>query len=177
MQNMIAMDRLAFCEQFVREHHPGMMVDDQRTLVPLGAPAYRRDGAGNMHSDWWLRTDDSMCALGCVWLAHLFDRRKMYDHAWVIGRSDQEPWALVSEPYDHIEPDTIEQLRRELEKIGVELIQYPTEQSTHCPGRTLPLVANVVDIHSLMGAVARQIVASCGPSENVRTMSEPAVAP
>jgi hypothetical protein len=33
----------------------------------------------------------------------------MLDHNWLIGRSVQEPWALVSEPYDHITPETIEQ--------------------------------------------------------------------
>jgi hypothetical protein len=36
---------------------------------------------------------------------------------------------------------TIAKLRCELEQIGVELIQYPTEQSTHAPGHALMLVA------------------------------------
>jgi hypothetical protein len=54
-------------------------------------------------------------------------------------------------------------LRCELDQIEVELIQYPTEQATHDPGGTLPLVANVVSIHTLVGAVARLIVAECPP--------------
>jgi hypothetical protein len=166
-------DRLLnFCARFVREHHSGLMVEDQRTLIPLSEPAYGRDGFGNMNRDWWLNTNSSMGALGGVWIAHLFDRHGLYDHAWVIGRSDQEPWAVVSEPYDHVKQENIEQLRRELKKIGVELIQYPTEQSTHAPGRTLPLVANIVDIHKLMGAVARQIVTACDPMARARQLRQ-----
>jgi hypothetical protein len=43
----------------------------------------------------------------------------MLDHDWFIGRSDQEPWALVSEPYaPPATPDKIEALRRELAAIG-----------------------------------------------------------
>ena len=134
-----------------------------RPLKPLDGPHYLRDGNGNMAADWWLQTDDSISALGLIWLAHLFDRHGMYDHAWMIGRSDQEAWALISEPYSHIKPETIEELRRELERIGVDLIQYPSEQSTHAPGRALMLVANIVGIHTLCGAVARLIVAACPP--------------
>ena len=159
--------RQEFCKHFVREHHPGMAdahkIKGAHPLKPLGGPAYLRDGGGNMATDWWLQTNDSISALGFVWLAHLFDRHGMFDHAWMIGRSDQEAWALVSEPYSHIKPETVEKLRRELEAIGVALIQYPSEQSTHAPGHALMLVANVTDIHSLVGAVARVIVGACPP--------------
>jgi hypothetical protein len=86
----------------------------------------------------------------------------MLDHDWFIGRSDQEPWTLVSEPYaPPATPENIEALRRELAEIGVELLEYPKEQSTHASGHSLPLVANVVDHYRLMGAVARLIVADC----------------
>jgi hypothetical protein len=55
-------------------------------------------------------------------------------------------------------------LRRDLEKVGAELIEYPPEQSTHAPGRnTAVLVANVTGIHTLCGAVARLIAADCPP--------------
>jgi hypothetical protein len=76
-------------------------VKGARPLVPLNGPAYIRDGNGDMAADWWLQTNDSIFALCFVWLAHLFDRRGLFDHAWMIGRSDQEPWALISEPYGH----------------------------------------------------------------------------
>jgi hypothetical protein len=159
--------RKKFCQRFVREHHPGMTdahkIKGAHPLKPLDGPNYVRDGNDNMTPDWWLQTDDSMNALGFVWIAHLFGRRGMYDHAWMIGRSDQEPWALVSEPYSHIKPETIEQLRRELKEVGVELIEYPSEQSTHAPGHALMLVANMTGIRTLMGAVARLIVAACPP--------------
>src|SRR5262249_19423844 len=92
--------RRDFCERFVREHHPGMAdasrIKGARPLVPL-SPA-RRIRCGGL-SYWWLETDESMSALGGTWVAHLFDRHKMLDHEWFIGRDDQEPWALVSEPY------------------------------------------------------------------------------
>jgi hypothetical protein len=83
------------CENFVREHHPGM-ADGARIkgacpLLPL-RPA-RRIHSG---TDWWLQTDESMAALGGTYLAHLFDCREMLDHDWFIARSDQEPWALSS---------------------------------------------------------------------------------
>jgi hypothetical protein len=52
-------------------------------------------------------------------------------------------------------------LRRELAEIGVELLEYPKEHSTHAPGHSLPLVANVVDHRRLMAAVAGTIVADC----------------
>ena len=136
--------RRELCDRFVREHHPGMVdahkIKGARPPLPVDGPAYLRDGGGNTSADWWLQTDDTISALGLVWLAHLFDRHRMYDHAWMIGRSDQEAWALVSEPYSHIKPETIEKLRRELERIGVDLIQYPSEQSTHAPGHLLMLV-------------------------------------
>jgi hypothetical protein len=109
-----------------------------------------------------LETDESMSALGGTYIAHLFDRYKMLDHDWFIGRSDQEPWALVSEPYaPPATPEKIETLRCELAKIGVELLEYPKAQSTHAPGHSLPLVANVVDHRKLIGAVARLIAADC----------------
>ena len=119
-----------------------------------------------MAADWWLQTDDSISALGFVWLAHLFDRHRLYDHAWRIGRRDQEPWALISEPYiPPAVPGAVKALRRELEEVGVELIEYPSEQSTHNPGGNIAvLVANVTGIHTLMGAVARLIAADCPPS-------------
>jgi hypothetical protein len=105
--------RREFCENFVREHHPGMAdvttrFKEAHPLVPLG-PARRIHCNG--HYDWWLETDESMSALGGTWLAHLFDRHRMLDHDWFIGRSDQEPWALVSEPYaPPATPDKIEAL-------------------------------------------------------------------
>jgi hypothetical protein len=86
--------RAEFCERFVREHHPGMAdahkIKGARPLVPLNGPRYLRDGNDDMAEDWWLQTVDSISALGFVWLAHLLDRHKMYDHAWTIGRSAQE---------------------------------------------------------------------------------------
>ena len=77
-----------------------------------------------------------------------------------------EPWALISEPYSHVTAAAIVKLRCELEQIGVELIQYPSEQSTHAPGHALMLVANVTSIHTLVGAVARLIVAGCPPIDD-----------
>jgi hypothetical protein len=130
-----------------------------RPLRPLSA-ARRIHIAGPSH--WWLETDESMSALGGTYIAHLFDRHGMLDHDWFIGRDDQEPWALVSEPYaPPATPEKIEVLRRELEDIGVELLEYPKAQSTHAPGHSLPLVANIVDHRRLMGAVARVIAADC----------------
>jgi len=131
-----------------------------RPLVPL-------DGARRIHRGgpfyWWLETDESMAALSGTYIAHLFDRHEMLDHDWFVGRDDQEPWALVSEPYaPPATPEKIEALRRELAEIGVELLEYPKQQSTHAPGRTLPLVANTVDHIRLMRAVARLIVTDCG---------------
>lgn len=112
--------RHGFCKRFVREHHPGMAdahkIKGARPLKPFDGPRYLRDGNGDMAVDWWLQTDDSVSALGLVWLAHLFGRQKLYDHAWMIGRSDQEAWALVSEPYSHVTAATIAKLRRELER-------------------------------------------------------------
>lgn len=161
--------RREFCQRFVAEHHPGMVdahkIKGAHPLKPLDGPAYLRDGGGNMAADWWLQTDDSISALGFVWLAHLFDRRGMFDHAWMIGRSDQEAWALVSEPFSHVKASTIAELRSELEEVGVELLEYPSEQSTHAPGHALMLVANVLSIHSLSRAVAKVIVASGEPPQ------------
>jgi hypothetical protein len=95
--------RREFCERFVAEHHPGMVdahkIKGARPLLPLDGPRYLRDGPGDMAEDWWLQTDDSISAVGIVWLAHLFGRHRLYGHASMIGRSDQESWALVSEPY------------------------------------------------------------------------------
>jgi hypothetical protein len=121
--------RHEFCTRFVREHHPGMAntsaIKGAHPLVPLDGPAYLRHGGGNLAADWWLQTDDSMGALGFVWLAHLFDREQLFDHAWMIGRRDQEPWALVSEPYvPPAVPGAIAALRREVEKVGTELLEY-----------------------------------------------------
>src|SRR5262245_52774644 len=151
--------RREFCERFVRERHPGMakVPKGARPLVPLD-PARRFHD--NDHFYWWLETNESMSALGGTWIAHLFDRHGMLDHEWFIGRSDQEPWALVSEPYGAT-AEKIKALRHELAEIGVELLEYPKEQSTHAPGHSLPLVANVVEHIRLMGAVARLIVADC----------------
>jgi hypothetical protein len=122
--------RNEFCKRFVRKHHLGMADDSRikgaRALVPLSAA--RRI---NYETDWWLQTDESMSALGGTFIAHLFDRHDMLDHDWFIGRDDQEPWALVSEPYaPPATPEKIEALRRELKEIGVELLEYPKEQST-----------------------------------------------
>jgi hypothetical protein len=152
--------RREFCDHFVREH-PGMAdaakIKGAHPLVPLG-PARRIQHI----LDWWLQTDESMSALGGTYVAHLFDRHEMLDHDWFIGRSEQEPWALVSEPYTPpATPEKIEALRRELAAIGVALLEYPKTESTHAPGHALPLVANVVDHRRLMGAVARLIVADC----------------
>jgi hypothetical protein len=150
--------RHEFCSRFVCEHHPGMF-KGARPLVPLG-PARRFHR--NDHYYWWLETDESMSALGGTYIAHLFDRQGMLDHDWFIGRDDQEPWALVSEPY--APPATLEKiktLRHELAEIGVELLEYPKAQSTHAPGHSLPLVANIIDHRRLMGAVARLITADC----------------
>jgi hypothetical protein len=52
--------RRAFCDAFVREHHPDMIADklpkakDVYPLVPLGGPevSYHRITGG----DWWLQT-------------------------------------------------------------------------------------------------------------------------
>ena len=145
-----------FCARFVREHYP---TDPARIrgARPLDGPAYLRDGNGNMAADWWLHTDDSLSALGFVWLAHLFDREGLFNDAWMIGRSDQEAWALVSEPYvSRALPGALEGLRRELEQVGTDLLQYPAVQPTI-------LVADVVSIHALVGAVARLIAADCPP--------------
>jgi hypothetical protein len=153
--------RREFCERFVREHHPGMADASKgaRPLVPLEAARRIYDGPPFR---WWLETDESMFALGGTWIAHLFNRHNMLDHDWFIGRDDQEPWALISEPYaPPATAEKLETLRHELTAIGVELLVYPKEQSTHAPGHALPLVANVVDHHRLMGAVARLIVADC----------------
>ena len=50
---------------------------------------------------------------------HLFNRHKLFDHAWLIGRNDQEPWALISEPYvPPAIPDAIETLRQEFHRMG-----------------------------------------------------------
>jgi hypothetical protein len=151
--------RCEFCSRFVREHHRGMADPPKgaHPLVPLD-PARRFHDNDSYY--WWLETDESMSALGGTWIAHLFDRHGMLDHDWFIGRSDQEPWALVSEPYGTT-PEKIAALRRELAEIGVELLEYPKQQSTHAPGHSLPLVANVVDHRRLMGAVARLIAADC----------------
>jgi hypothetical protein len=107
--------RRKFCERFVCEHHPGMAnaarIKGALPLVPLGPARRFHDGA---HYYWWLETDESMSALGSTYVAHLFDRYGMLDHDWFIGRSDQEPWALVSEPYaPPATPEKIEALRRE----------------------------------------------------------------
>jgi len=92
--------RREFCSHFVREHHPGMAdaakIKSARPLVPLD-PARRFHDDDHYH--WWLETNESISALGGTWIAHLFDRHGVLDHEWFIGRSDQEPWALVSEPY------------------------------------------------------------------------------
>src|SRR5262245_43176020 len=145
---MTSAARCEFCSRFVGERHPGM-ADASHSLVPLG-PARRFHD--NDHFYWWLETNESMSALGCTYIAHLFDRHEMLDHDWFIGRDDQEPWALVSEPYTPpATPEKIETLRRELAKIGVELLEYPKRQSTHAPGHALPLVANVIDHRRLMG--------------------------
>jgi len=130
-----------------------------RPLVPLDA-ARRIHCGGPFY--WWLETDESMSALGGTYIASLFHRRGMLDRDWFIGRSDQEPWALVSEPYaPPATPEKIEALRRELAAIGVELLEYPKQQSTHAPDHSLPLVANIVDMYRLIGAVARLIVTDC----------------
>ena len=151
--------RHEFCKRFVREHHPGMAdarkIEGAHPLKPLDGPAYCRVGNGHMVADWWLQTDNLICALGFVWLAHLFERHDLYDHQWMIGRSDQEPWALVSEPYSHVTTADITELRLELEKVGADLLEYPPLQSTHAPGHALMLVANVLDIHTLARAVAK----------------------
>jgi hypothetical protein len=147
-----------FCERFVREHHPGM-TNASKPLVPLDGPRH----IDSIDSDWWLQSDDCVSALGFVYLGYLFDQRGMLDHVWMIGRSDQEPWALISEPFSHIKAPAIAELRSELAQVGTELLEYPTEESTHAPGQALMLVANVTSIHTLMGAVARLIVAACPP--------------
>jgi hypothetical protein len=71
----------------------------------------------------------------------------------------------VSEPYvPPAAPGVVAALRRELEKVGAELLEYPPEQSTHYPdGNIAVLVANVMDIHTLARAVAKVIVASGEP--------------
>jgi hypothetical protein len=154
--------RVEFTARFVAEHHPGMAdahkIKGAHPLIPLGGP---RISIGGLRPDWWFQTDDSMAALGFVYINHLFQRHGMRDHGWMIGRSDQEPWALISEPYSLV--TAMPALRRDLERVGVELLEYPTEQSTHNPGQTLMLVANVKSMHCLMGQVARLIVAECPP--------------
>src|SRR5262245_19940949 len=93
-----------------------------RPLVPLG-PARRIHDDDHFH--WWLETDVSMSALGGTYIAHLLDRHGILDHDWFIGRSDQEPWALVSEPYaPPATPEKIGALRHELAEIGVKLLEY-----------------------------------------------------
>lgn len=156
--------RRAFCEAFVREHHPGMVSDklpkECRPLVPLDGPAIHYDIST---SHWWLETNNSMSALGGTYIGYLFTHRNLLDHAWIIGRDDQEPWAVVSEPYwGRGDQEDLKQLREDLEKVGVELIEYPHEQSTHYPsGGIYVLVANIVHHEALMGAVARHIAGRC----------------
>jgi hypothetical protein len=145
--------RHEFCERFVREHHPGMADTSKgaRPLVPLHSP--RR--ISGIDSDWWLQTKNRY--LNFTYLAYLFNRHRLLDHAWMIGRSDQEPWALISESY--ASQTLVEGLRRELEKVGTELLEYPFSRSTHNPRKgTLVLVANVTNIHTLARAVARIII-------------------
>jgi hypothetical protein len=154
--------RHEFCERFVREHHPGMAnahkIKGARPLVPLDGP--RRIDIGD--PDWWLQTNESMSELGFTYLAYLFGRHGLLDHEWMIGRDEHEPWALISESY--ASQTLVEGLRQDLEKVGTELLEYPFSQSTHNPTKgTLMLVANVTNIHALMGAVARLIVAQCPP--------------
>jgi hypothetical protein len=133
-------------------------------MVPLDGPPKITNGDGSIDKQsWWMQTNESMCELGFTWLGHLFYRRHLLDHAWLLGRDEHEPWALVSEPYGHHTSLEIEELRRELEKFGAQLLQYPSEQSTHAPGHTLMLVTYAEDIYGLMGATARQIAASCPP--------------
>jgi hypothetical protein len=85
--------RHEFCQQFMREHKA---CQSGRPMVPLDGPR----NIDSLGGDWWLQTNESMCELGFTYLGHLFARRNMLDHAWMIGRDEHEPWALVSEPYN-----------------------------------------------------------------------------
>ena len=145
--------RLAFCHQFVREHHPGMAGE----LVPL-RPVRR---PSDFKRDWWYQTDDSISALGGVYIGFLFQRYDLLDHDWRIGPREEEPWALVSEPYRTA--DRVPKLREELEAVGCELLEYPAELATHNPDDSLVLVANIVDHQRLAAAIAHLIIDAYEP--------------
>ena len=87
--------RHEFCERFAAERHPRV---DACRMVPLDGPDYIRDGDDHIFADWWLHTEDCLWALGFVWLAHLFDRHQLFDHAWMIGRSNQSPGLWSASP-------------------------------------------------------------------------------
>ena len=99
------------------------------------------------------------------WLAHLFEERDLLDHAWtmVFATKPCEPWVLVSEPY-HPDPFEVVALRKYLAQIGMELAEYPSDQSPWNPGGTTPLVAYAPphsSIDGLFGDAARQIAMAC----------------
>ena len=138
--------RQEFCTRFVAEHHPEMAdahkIKGAHPLIPLGAPS----GWGLNPDWWWFQTNDSMAALGFVYLNHLFQRHRLRDHEWIIGRSDQEPWALISEPYDHGggKQPLVEALRRAPEPTVAFEVDY---QETQIPiSRACTLVWNCTDI-------------------------------
>jgi hypothetical protein len=125
--------RKEFCARFINAHHPGMD-HESRPLVPLHDGPRRINNIAS--ESWWLQTNDSVSALGFVYLGYLFDHHKLLDHAWMIGRDEQEPWALVSEPYaPPATSDKVEALRNELDGLGTDLLEYPSEHIL-TPGET-----------------------------------------
>jgi hypothetical protein len=75
--------RHEFCQQFMREHSACW---DGRPMVPLDGPRNITHGDGSIDKQgWWMQTNESMCELGFTWLGHLFYRRHLLDHAWLIG--------------------------------------------------------------------------------------------
>lgn len=154
--------RREFCHRFQREQPAGVHDAVKRYKGEAPMPPVPLDGVRRilgLGGDWWFRTHEPLGLLGAIYVGSLFERHGLLDNEWVVGRTEQAPWALISEPYRSA--DNVPKLRVELEAVGVELIEYPTEQATHHPGHTLMLCANIVDGRRLAAAVARLIVDSC----------------
>jgi hypothetical protein len=140
--------RREFCQRFVAEHHPGMVdahkIKGARPLLPLGPVRRIQD----IYSGCWPQTDKSMSAIGVTYLEYLFERHNLLDHDWMIGRDDQEPRALVSEPFGHASASWC-RCAVSWKKSGSSCsCIHPNRQRT-----VQMLVANVTGGHTLMGAV------------------------